>query len=336
MPFRIYNQIPCLPCKPGYTGPTGSTGTIFRYKLYDVEPNMTGIIGPTGIEFDVGDVDDGNFEISLPFPVTFLNNVYNKVYIGSNSYLTFEFGSNVFFNLNGFNPPYPGLLINANDNSIQKYYLETSEEDTKFTISFEGCLNKYATPGLEWVWQVSFYKDSSRVDIAWVNPDIINANGIAGIFKISSGSGSVQDLPKTEGGLILTPQELVYKNIRFGGNGISTIFNNDIRMQQTGQVVGNLNIQPLQGIYVDSLGNTTRMASSNVFTIVSPNISINTTTSDNKCGDIYISTLYADIELNTRPGNHVIIARPRFIVGNSPGYPGTLYMDDNRFLKISE
>lgn len=337
MSFRVYNQIPCLPCIPGITGATGSTGTVFQTRVYNIETNMTGIVGgPTGIEIDVGDADDDNFEVALPFPVTFLNNTYTSVYIGSNSYLTFESGSDVFFNIDGFNPPLPGLLINANDNSLQKYYLDLSEGDTKFTIRFEGTLNKHTSPGLEWVWQVSFYKNNSNIDIAWISPNSIqNVNGTDGIFKISSGNGSVQNLPKTNCGVLLTPQTITYKNIRVSGGGVSIIYNNDVRTSQVGEGVGTLNIQPLGAITVDTSGDASRLGSNNFLTIKNANdLTIQTTVDDNKCSNIDFSTQGGSIKFQVDTDHTVNIARPIFVILNNTNENiDTLYIDDNRFIK---
>lgn len=354
MSFRLYNYVRCLPCIQGSTGPTGPNGTIFKTQAYSVETNMTGIVGSaTGTLIDVGDVDDGNFEIQLPFPVTFLNQIYNTVYIGSNSYLTFGSGSDVFFNIDGFNPPMPGLLINSNDNSMQKYYNYLNENGDKFIIRYEGTLNKYGLPtpppsipdgpiiipppALEWIWEVTFYKDSSRIDIAWIPPYVENVNGVDGVFKISSGNGTVQNLPKTEHGVILIPQNITYDNVRIEGDGITIIFNNDIRTTQT-NTVANLNIQPLKNITVDTFGGTTKLGSNNIMTIKNNrDLTIETTVNETKCADISFTSINNNITFTVDETHNINIARPKFaILNNTLGNPNTLYIDEDKFIKIYE
>lgn len=334
--FRVYSHVPCLPCIQGSTGMTGPVGTIFQSNAYNVNVNPVPLGPPLGTVYEVGNVDDSFFEIPLPFPVTFLNNTYTTAYLGTNSYLTFGGGSDTFFNLSGFNPPFPGLLVNANNNSLTKYYLNLSDEGSKFTIRYEGlcAMNIYIIPEVVWTWEVSFYKDNQNIDIGWITP-VKNTNGTVGIFKISSGSGSVQNLPLTDCGVLLTPWIVTYNKIRFSGDGISVIYNNDVRTPiQPGIPMGELNIQPLGGITADTSGNITRLGSANSLTIQTDNgLTLQTTTNNNKCADINF-TCPSNVSFNVDDTHNVNISRPKFTIIGSNTDANTLYVDENKFLRV--
>ena len=340
--FKVYNHIPCLPCIAGPVGDTGPTGTIFRTTAYDIASNPNPLGPATGTEYtNIDDLDDTSFEIIPPFPVTFLNQEYSKVYIGTNSYLTFGAGSDAFYNISGFNPPVPGLLVNANNNSLSRYYLDTSLDGTKFTIRYEGqcATNVYIIPEYEWIWEISFYRDSPNIDIGWVTP-VANANGVNGIFIISSGQGTVQNLPKTNCGVLLSPSVVTYKNIRFSGDGISLIYNNDVRAATTPtppeDIVGRFNIQPLGGITVDTVGNITKLGSANFLKIITNNgLTLQGATSNQKCSNIDFTAPGA-VDFIVDNTHNVNISRLKYIQPAEHPNPGTLYVDENKFLRIQQ
>jgi hypothetical protein len=102
-------------------------------------------------------IDDNNMyqEIALPFPIMFQNTQYTKLYVSSNSYITFGEG---YANYTLFQfLPSPKILIQARDYRIT--LLKTFETDTNFTIRYEGKLaNAYKFRPIRWY--VTFYKVS--------------------------------------------------------------------------------------------------------------------------------------------------------------------------------
>jgi len=100
------------------------------------------------------------------FPlVKFMGKTYDKLFVGSNSYLTFGHGSSVFDGLGSSNPAYPGIFINAGDRSYQR--VSTEITNNTLTIRYQGGvntgLNMSNEPEIHW--SVTFYIDSDNIDI---------------------------------------------------------------------------------------------------------------------------------------------------------------------------
>jgi len=70
----------------------------------------------------VGSQDDGYWDITLPWNITYLGTTYNHVFVGTNFYLTFGEGSSVYTNLSATTPNIPKIMICAADRSIQRIY----------------------------------------------------------------------------------------------------------------------------------------------------------------------------------------------------------------------
>lgn len=119
---------------------------------------------------DLGNNDDGYWQIDLPFNVTYLNGTYSSVFPGTNSYLTFGEGSTAYSTLGATNPSIPKIMLGAGDNSVQRiYYGEEGSTGTRtFRIIVEGnasTVGVVGTPGMRY--QYTFYEDTpGQIDLA--------------------------------------------------------------------------------------------------------------------------------------------------------------------------
>jgi LCCL domain len=119
-----------------------------------------------------GGVDDGFWQVDLPFPISFLGTTYNTVYVGTNSYVTFGGGSTQYAGLNYAAPAFPKILITAADNSCQRLYYgaESTNAGNTFRIRWEGCaaLHYYGPLGTDFpgepnmVWEMVFYSSPNN------------------------------------------------------------------------------------------------------------------------------------------------------------------------------
>ena len=102
-----------------------------------------GLMGPVGTLVTtpvVGNIDDGYYQVPVPFNVSFAGISYSEVFVGTNGYLTFGGGSTEYVNLDGTNPQLPKIMISAADNSVQAiYYSEFGVAPNRtFIIRVEG------------------------------------------------------------------------------------------------------------------------------------------------------------------------------------------------------
>lgn len=124
--------------------------------------------GSGGLSF-TGSSDDGYWTVPLPFNIVFLNQTYNTVYVGTNTYITFGGGSSVYASLSNVNPPYPKIMISANDNSGQAIYFGESgvAPNRTFRIRYEGTNGVSGTLGSSnMIYEATFYENTpSQIDI---------------------------------------------------------------------------------------------------------------------------------------------------------------------------
>jgi hypothetical protein len=116
-----------------------------------------------------GGQDDGYWTVPLPFSISFLNQTYNTVYIGTNTYITFGGGSANYSQLSSSNPAFPKIMISANDNSCQRIYygVEGSAPNRTFRVRYEGTNAISGTLGSpNMVYEVVFYENTSnQIDV---------------------------------------------------------------------------------------------------------------------------------------------------------------------------
>lgn len=87
-----------------------------------------------------GSNDDGFWNLPLPFNISFLGTTYDRIYVGTNHYLTFGAGSTVWTTVNQSSPNLPKIMWSAADNSVQRiYYTTQGTPGTRtFNVRIEG------------------------------------------------------------------------------------------------------------------------------------------------------------------------------------------------------
>ena len=88
----------------------------------------------------IGSQDDGYWDITLPWNVTYLGTTYNHVFVGTNFYLTFGEGSAVYTNLSATTPNIPKIMMCAADRSAQRIYYgeEGTAPNRTYRVRLEG------------------------------------------------------------------------------------------------------------------------------------------------------------------------------------------------------
>jgi hypothetical protein len=103
---------------------------------------------PTGWTSLIGSsADDANLQIfTLPFNFYINNTAFTAIFLGSNSYITFGSGSNLYSGLNASNPPIPKMMFGAADNSWQRVSTFVSGTDYA-RVRYEGNGSTSGLPG---------------------------------------------------------------------------------------------------------------------------------------------------------------------------------------------
>ena len=164
-------------------------------------------------------VDDTFYEINLPFNISFLGVSYNRIYIGSNAYITFAAGSSMYSGFTPSNPPGPHVLIYPADRRLFQLYtgrLNAGTSNDKFVIRQQG--GDYANPNRVNVWEAHFYPNQNYFDIFFITDPGNNAirpgisNGTTYLTRYDSVAGS---------GIRITTLDPTLTNIGgfTGGNG---------------------------------------------------------------------------------------------------------------------
>jgi len=137
-----------------------------------------------------GNADDAN-TIMPAFPFSFFyfsTNYQSSLYIGSNSYITFGFGSSVFSGLSATTPG-RGLLIQAADNSWQRVWAGTITS-SKARLYWEGTSGTSGTVGSpNMVWEVTHYSNNNIMVVISSMGRTSGQNGISngGTYVIQPG-----------------------------------------------------------------------------------------------------------------------------------------------------
>ncbi len=164
-------------------------------------------------------VDDTFYEINLPFNISYLGVSYNKVYVGSNAYITFSAGSSIYSGFSPSNPPGPHVLIYPADRRLFQLYsgrLNAGTPNDKFVIRQQG--GDYGTTSRVNVWEAHFYPNQNYFDIFFITDPGNNAirpgisNGTTYLTRYDSTAGS---------GIRITTVDPTLTNIGgfTGGNG---------------------------------------------------------------------------------------------------------------------
>ena len=178
-------------------------------------PNGTSIVTPMTYSAPEADEinlnwggDDYYEELQLPFPVKFNGVEYSKIYLGSNSYVTFGEGSTEWQDIAGIN--LPRILIDAADNySNRAHFSRHTEPEGYWHLRYEGyryCLDTEEpeacdepasdgyTPTI--IWELSAYdNDPDTLELRIVATDTqIDQSGSAPITGVFVGNRRVDSL----------------------------------------------------------------------------------------------------------------------------------------------
>ncbi len=109
--------------------------------------------------------DDANKQVTFGFNMSFNGTSYNSVFVGSNTYLTFGSGSNLYSSLSASNPALPGVHMCAADNSYQKVFYKL-DTPSIMRIRYEGNNSTSGTVGSPTiVYEAVFYSGASYFDL---------------------------------------------------------------------------------------------------------------------------------------------------------------------------
>lgn len=200
----------------------GTNGTITGVSISDEGTNFTvgdtyhvvGVITATTITNNLlgaagltssttptsGTIDDGFWELSMPFNTNYTGFSTSTVYVGTNNYLTFAVGSNVHSSISATNPTLPKILIQSGDNSVQRVYFGTegTAPNRTYRIRSEGTNATSGTIGSpNMVYEAIFYEEyPQRIDIQ--NGNLQRTNGTSGAYStnvlITSGNLGVSSI----------------------------------------------------------------------------------------------------------------------------------------------
>ena len=141
-------------------------------------------------------VDDTFYQINLPFTIYFLGVAYNRVFVGSNAYITFSSGSSIYYGYSASQPPGPHVLIYPADRRLFQLYsgrLNAGTSNDKFVIRQHG--GDYATPSRTNIWEAHFYPNANYFDIFFIT----NPGGNYVTPAISNGSTYLASYASTAG-----------------------------------------------------------------------------------------------------------------------------------------
>jgi len=126
-----------------------------RRPVYDRSPTGSTPEGWTMLKN--AHVDDDNIFVSfMDESFKIAGTAYNGCWVGSNNYITFGYGSNLYSGLNGSTPPYPKIHLSAtSDNSYQ--YLSSLSKEHYTRIRYEGySLHTIGTAQSNIIWEMTF------------------------------------------------------------------------------------------------------------------------------------------------------------------------------------
>ena len=139
---------------------------------------------------DSGGNDDGYWQFSIPWNVSYNGTNYSTVYVGTNSYITFGSGYRIYSGLSVSNPGVNKIMISATDNSCQRVYygLEGSSPNRTYRIRWEGTNSTSGSTGNpRMVWEAVFYENNtSQIDIHVGRNDRVTSGGDADGFSYLS------------------------------------------------------------------------------------------------------------------------------------------------------
>ena len=105
--------------------------------------------------------DDGFWQLTLPFSITYDGDTYTTIYVSTNSYITFGAGSTLYSGIGADRPGLPKIMIASGDRSCQRIYYgeEGTAPNRTYRVRFEGSVDPsgiLGSPTIEW--EVTFYE----------------------------------------------------------------------------------------------------------------------------------------------------------------------------------
>lgn len=243
----------------------GSISLTPPFVSYSLNINESGLYGKAGLTAVEGlGNDDAEYLIALPFPITYLGQTYNELYLNSNSYISFGSTNNAPPPAAGY-PVYwpigpqfigvPAIHIGSSDRAIVNYYYG-STGDGRFIVRYEGsqsnsATNLTVTPSI--IWEACFY-EATPGKISVIVDFNMPSGGVWGIHDGVKWIDTIAQLPTMDQNTdwfvtnqvdIESQAPQVVSAIKFVGNGVETITDNNN--------VTHVLINPLQGLLDVSL-----------------------------------------------------------------------------------
>ena len=221
----------------------GSISLTPPFVSYSLNINESGLYGKAGLTAVEGlGNDDAEYLIALPFPITYLGQTYNELYLNSNSYISFGSTNNAPPPAAGY-PVYwpigpqfigvPAIHIGSSDKAIINYYYG-STGDGRFIVRYEGSQNNSpsnltATPSV--IWEACFYEATPGKISVTVDFNM-PSGGVWGIHDGIKWIDTIAQLPTMDQNTdwyvtnqvdieSQAPQDVTA--IKFVGNGVETV-----------------------------------------------------------------------------------------------------------------
>lgn len=204
----------------GVSVPVAEVPAITTSSFTPVTLSTTGLTQVTTAGL-IGSADDGYWTVALPFNITYQGTSYSSVYIGTNSYITFGNGSNVFSGLGPAYPPYPKIMIGSSDNSGTSIWKgqSGSAPNRTYTVQFYG--GNSSSGGSIISWQVVFSEaNPGQFALSVIPATNFQALSVSGFYTSSTLVRSWN--PSINAGLIYT-QGTVMGSITFSSFSMTTM-----------------------------------------------------------------------------------------------------------------
>lgn len=135
-----------------------------------------------------GNVDDYFYAITNIPSFYMAGQLYTQCYIGTNTYITFGSGSNVYSGLSEINPPFPKFFLGSADNSAQRISKLNDEKYTR--IRYEGLASaagaSAGSPTI--VLEITLFNMSLTNNVPVVEVLVGNHNRLSGKTLVASSS----------------------------------------------------------------------------------------------------------------------------------------------------
>ena len=149
---------------------------------YTYSSNQSSLLGRASLTAIVNNTyaDDSNLKLqALPFTFKFFgrdfgNDLNGGIYIGSNSFITFGFGSNSYSGFSATNPGL-GILVNAADRAWE--YVYAGIENGNFRVRWEG--SNVGSQITSAYWEMIFFTNGMIQLVLGTYPAPIGVSGIS-------------------------------------------------------------------------------------------------------------------------------------------------------------